>query len=747
MWGGNLLSTFAGEFSYSLSFGLSLILIGSLYRGCQDNRRVILNAFLVFLVGFSHGYTLLFVEALSVFFLVTPDKFVQRAVYLFKVYALGFCFLAFWLVPLLVYTRYTTSYHTIWRITSWRLILPAVMWPFAVFAAGATAVLLVRALRRKAPDPARTATALACLWFGVAVSAWMFLAAPKLGVVDIRYVAYGQILVCLLPAVGLGALGARWRARRLDLALCLLVVPAILTWTAYYVDVAPSWEEDRVGLPAGWAKWNYEGFEAKAAWPTFRAINAALQGDFEDPRVVFEHAADKNNRFGSSRAFESLPFFAGRATLEGLYMQASISAPFVFYIQSETSSKPSSPFPQYAYSSLDFNRARARLDMFNARELILASHHAKRSIRSAEGYALDDTIGDYEIWRRTGGPGRYVTPLEYEPVLLETDNWKAASHLWFTHDELLDVHLVFSSMTPEGDRDRFPVRAAELEDIRRVPVDTTGCEIEETIPNREIVIRTNWIGKPLLVRMSYHPNWHVEGAERIYLVSPSFMLVYPEEETVRLTYRDRAPERLGKVLTVLGLLIVLLAVPLPWKRGRSGWSLLAARLGVPESLEPKLPWRLSARTRRRILCAVVAGVLIGGAVAGFHIYWTEPQRVFNRGIRLKDAKQYAAARDCFQHVIQEARSTTLAEDSAYYIAATYYLEGRNRESIEAWDFLIRTWPKSRWAAQGHYHIGICLFRLGREQQAIERLRMLRREYPSDPYAENAADRLREHNAL
>jgi len=66
MWGGNMLSSLAGEFSYGLSLAISLVALGSLYRGAVENRHVVLNALLIFLVGFSHGYTLLFVEAMSV---------------------------------------------------------------------------------------------------------------------------------------------------------------------------------------------------------------------------------------------------------------------------------------------------------------------------------------------------------------------------------------------------------------------------------------------------------------------------------------------------------------------------------------------------------------------------------------------------------------------------------------------------------------------------------------------------------
>src|SRR5439155_1535215 len=82
----------------------------------------------------------------------------------------------------------------------------------------------------------------------------------------------------------------------------------------------------------------------KVPWPTFRDLNAHLRGDFRDPRVVYEHSPD-HEALGTVRAFEDLPLFSGRSTLEGLYMQASPSAPFVFYVQSEVSNVNSCPFP------------------------------------------------------------------------------------------------------------------------------------------------------------------------------------------------------------------------------------------------------------------------------------------------------------------------------------------------------------------------------------------------------------------
>ena len=431
MWGGNVLSSFAGEFSYSLSMALSLVLLGSLYSGARRHRRVVTNAILVFLVGFSHGYTLLFAEAMSLYLLITLRGFFERLFYLGKVYALAFCLLAFWLVPLLVFTKYTTSYDLVWTINSIKEVFPPILLPVLLTGAIGSLGMLIWGIRDHTQTGREALPMLGYLWFGLAMCVVFFVAAPRLGVVDIRYVPYGHLIGVLLAAVSLGWLGRFLQRWRIDWVLLPAVLVATIMWTG-----------NQLGPVSDWAKWNYEGFEAKAAWPVFAQINQTLKGDFNDPRVVFEHS-ELHNSFGSSRAFESLPLFSGRATLEGLYMQASISAPFVFYIQSEVSQQKSVPFPQYSYSSLNYDSARPRLEIFNVRDLIIRSDHAKKAIRLAQGYALTDTVGDYELWELTTNRNRYVEVPDYEPVLFPTSSWKEEAHRWFTDESLLQIPVVF----------------------------------------------------------------------------------------------------------------------------------------------------------------------------------------------------------------------------------------------------------------------------------------------------------------
>ena len=564
-------------------------------------------------------------------------------------------------------------------INSWREIFPPQTLPFAILAGlGSLVTLAWCAFRR--PDNELLKT-IAYLWFGLVAAVVFFVAAPKIGVVDIRYVPYGQVLVVLLAAIFLG-----WLTKFLPKSGLLWTFPLLCMFGVFL------WVGGNPGPAPLWARWNYEGFEAKSAWPLFKQINTSLKGGVGDPRVVYENTED-HNIFGSMRAFESLPFFAGRSTLEGLYLQASISAPFVFYIQSEVSTVKSAPFPQYSYANMNFERALRHLRLFNVGDLVIRSDGAKRAIRTATGYRLKKTIGDYELWEVTANTGRYVEPLTFEPVLFPSDRWKIDSYRWFMNEKQIDVHLLFGKGDGAGEGERFKVRGSDLSALPRIPIDTTTCQIKETVGNDEIKIETNWVGKPLLVKVSYHPNWQVEGADRIHLVSPSFMLIYPNRTTVRLYYGRSWPDRAGTALTCLGLLILALNLPLFGRERKTGWRLTAGRLNLPPSLIPELHFAIPARTRKNILAVMLLGGMAGVGWFCYHTYTNDTNRLFNRAVQLRDAKRFDEARAAFRKVLIEQPFSNLSHDSAYYVAICFYLENKNSEAITAFRKLIADSPR------------------------------------------------------
>ncbi len=724
MWGGNLLSTLAGEFTYSLSLAMAVLLIGSLYRGVTDNSRIITNAILIFLVGFSHGYPLLFVEAVSIFFLFTIEDFSRRFIYLCKTYALGFLLLAFWLVPLLAFGKFTTPYHTIWQIDSWRQIIPPIILPAALGAVCFSLFILIFR-KRLAPEAVKITT---YLWFAMAAAAALYYSGPALGLVDIRFVPCGQLLTIIICAAGAGYLRSYF-AKRTDLApLVILLIPLIIFWANGYKGSIPSW-----------AEWNYSGFQKKAAWPLFKEINQALAGNFSQPRVAVENSP-RHNIFGSSRAFESLPLFAKRATLEGLYMQASPSAPFVFYLQALISKNASRPFPQYHYDEMNFNRALPRLALFNVSDLLLRSREAEKAVRQVRGYRLQKTIGPYELWHLPDNTGKYTIPLKFQPLVYKGDNIKEAAFRWFTNDRDLDIPVIF----PRPGQ-KIPAHAIPITSLKgplpRHPLNLPPCATSEKIRPQGLDITTTCRERPVLIKISYHPDWQVRGADTIYQVTPAFMMIYPRTGHITMDYKNGNFDYWGEILSLLGLFILLINLPV---KTISRWRL---RLSLPiQRLSGN--WFMTARKRPQGKTMIITAVflaLAGTTAATFQlkdILQKNPQRLFNTAISYKDAGRYPAARQKFTRVIKALPLSDMARNARYYIAACYYLQNLDSKAAAAFNKIIESDPHSPWRASAYYHLGILALKHHDLNSGRRYLNMVLKNFPNQKMADYARDRLR-----
>jgi len=112
-----------------------------------------------------------------------------------------------------------------------------------------------------------------------------------------------------------------------------------------------------------------------------------------------------------------------------------------------------------------------------------------------------------------------------------------------------------------------PSSKKESADLRAEKI-SGKCSISESVGNEEINFTTDCPGKPHIIKVSYFPNWRVEGADKVYLVTPSFMLVYPDSTRVRLYYGSTAVDYLGVGLTFLGLLTVVFNFIRRRKHGR-----------------------------------------------------------------------------------------------------------------------------------------------------------------------------------
>jgi len=199
------------------------------------------------------------------------------------------------------------------------------------------------------------------------------------------------------------------------------------------------------------------------------------------------------------------------------------------------------------------------LEMFNVRHFVARIEEVKAALGADENYESLKVFDDYEVYELKTNANRYVVVPKYNPVLFETDDWKKVSYEWFKDYDLIDIPLVFTSKINQEDSVRFVATSNALTNLPRIPFDA-NCSIEEMVSNEEVKIKTDCIGKPHIIRISYYPNWMVEGADKIYLVSPSFMLVFPNQENVRLYYGQTLIDVASMLCSYAGVLMILLII-------------------------------------------------------------------------------------------------------------------------------------------------------------------------------------------
>ena len=83
--------------------------------------------------------------------------------------------------------------------------------------------------------------------------------------------------------------------------------------------------------------------------------------------------------------------------------------------------------------------------------------------------------------------------------------------------------------------------------------------------DQSISFHVSRIGVPLLVKISYYPRWHANGALGPYRVSPNLMVVVPTSHNVALVYGSSPSVWWGNFVTDLTVLAMVVAL---WRRRR-----------------------------------------------------------------------------------------------------------------------------------------------------------------------------------
>jgi hypothetical protein len=318
----------------------------------------------------------------------------------------------------------------------------------------------------------------------------------------------------------------------------------------------------------GWARWNFRGYEGKDDWPEYEDVVRAMDGLGETNgcgRAMWEYSSELD-RYGTPMALMLLPYWTDGCigSMEGLYFESSATTPYHFLNQSALSAAPSRPQRGLAYESFDIDLGVDQLQMLGVRYYMAQSDQAISAAGTHPDLTEVARSGPWVIYEVADS--ELVVGLENEPAVLDdevghVDEWLEATEDWWMDPTRWDVHLAADG--PESWQ-----RVDDLADADAVsvaPTEVTNIEVDDD----SLSLAVSEIGTPVLVKVSYFPNWSASGAEGPWRISPNVMVVVPTDTHVELSY-GRAPVELVaaamSLLGVVGLVFLIRSGPLTDRR-------------------------------------------------------------------------------------------------------------------------------------------------------------------------------------
>lgn len=616
--GGNILSTMAGEFSFSLSLLFCVLYFGSLLDVLRHDRHRVSAVLLLGATGLSHVVpSMLAVAGTGALLLCFADRtrLRRQITSTLTVGTIGGLLAAFWIVPFASLLPYTNSMdyerNTLLR-TSLLPFLPGkhtlhVLPDGGALMAGAFAFAVVAiawGLWRRVPF----VSALVLIGGASAVG---FVVWPTGSMWNNRLLPLWFFALFLLGGVGAAAIVGR--LTRSSAVASVSGVAIMFVALAPTFDALPGWfplpvhaksgwqfealknnkEYRSADLPFAWASTNAEGMQRKKAWPEYRTLMSTLN-TLPCGRLFWEQ--DKGYvRFGSSMSLMAIPFFTKSCiqSVEGLYFESTQTTPFSFITSSLVSAAPSNPQRDLRYASFDLDRGIDRLRRLGTRYLLASSDRLKNAARARTDLREVARSGQFIVYEISDHAT--VESLVARPVVvrgatagLDGGFMDLGLAQWSDPTVLPDTYVVDGPPTwPRADltvkRTRAPGKLRDtrgtgvtLTPLRPVAapalaaVTVTDVDLQPT----SLRFHVDRIGVPVLVRMSWSPGWRATGASGIYRAAPNFFVVVPTSNDVGITMARTGPELLGLGLSAFGL-IALGAVAIGDRRRRS-----SARLGA-----------------------------------------------------------------------------------------------------------------------------------------------------------------------
>ncbi len=630
LYGGNVKSTMAGEFSFSIALSFAMLGLGLFARGLETGKYRASTAVVLALAMLSHGIVLLFVAAAVLMWLVWIDR--KRLVYGAQVLGGAFLLSAFWVVPFVLGHSYMTDMKyggrpegttdSFWKMFfTWSPMVSILVTTFAVIG------FVVSIWKRQ----------LSGAWLGMTIiglHAATYLTRGSLPMFNLlwnpRLLPFIYLLRLLLMMVGivetvrLVASHVRWERELGDrtgtiagvVTAGVVLVVVVMAQLIQYREL-PSWlghtitirgeQHYAVGIfgwnpivlegkencgdsdkstcaydaqADGWTAYNFRGYESLSTYGEYRALMLKMKELGEDPahgcgRAEWENMPDSVPSYGTTMSLMLLPHWTDGCvtSMEGVYFEASATTPYHFLTAEVIASEPSNPV-----RGLDYENIRPNVDMakgaqymrtLGVKYLMVYSKIAKEGASLEPGLTQVAAVGPWKIYEVKDTA--LAVGLTTEPVVVnersgdQRERYLEVGSSWFQHQ---DSWAAIPATDGPADWQRIDV----IPDPS-APAVTSKDQVQRVVPKEQIEVRSlapvtvsnfhlgdedlsfhvDKVGVPVLVRVSYFPNWVAEGAQGPYRAGANQMIVIPTSNDVTMRFERSTTDWASIVLTLIGI--------------------------------------------------------------------------------------------------------------------------------------------------------------------------------------------------
>jgi hypothetical protein len=319
----------------------------------------------------------------------------------------------------------------------------------------------------------------------------------------------------------------------------------------------------------GWTRYNWQGYEGRPSYPAYHDLVQTMDGLGEDRgcgRAIWENNS-ANSEYGTTMSLMLLPHWTDGCigSMEGLFFEATASTNYHFITAAAVSESSSNPVRQLRYTNNDADIGVRHMQDLGVRYLMVRTDAAKAEAATNPELEFVAVSGTWEIYEVQGS--NIVEALDVAPVVVD----QAPGNDWYKPGDARERNLELGTSwfqnretwpaipVDEGPEEWQRVTASIVQDQRIEPFDDQRRKVDYVAPDGGLVptelpdvavtdveirqqslsFSVDELGVPVIVKVSYFPNWNVSGADGPYRAGPNHMIVIPTSNDVELTYDAR----------------------------------------------------------------------------------------------------------------------------------------------------------------------------------------------------------------